>query len=681
MPKKLFKKAVLIYPKFQDNTFWSFIRTLKRYLPMGEHGLPKRFMPPLGLMGLYNHLNKNYMKEGFYDELVLVDRNVDPTPLEDIVAKFDHVYMGGMITQEKSLIEDTNIIKKKFPEKIMVIGGTAIDKNSPLMEMAHHLIEGEAEVIIDGLVKGIFNGTAKKYNKGIPAPPEKFFIPDYSSINLKNYINTGIQLSRGCPEDCEFCDITARFGRVPRLTPGSHIETIFKQLDELNAKISIFFVDDNYIGNPTQNIKILKMIDKLEEKIGHRLPKYTELTMRIGEDTPIMEEMREWLRKTNVNMYFIGVESSNIESLIETGKVQNLKGKNSLREQLFDISKKTGATITIGMIAGFDSDTEQSIITQADFINSLHTPVVMFGNMIALPHTKLYERLKKEGRLVERSKGNNTGGEVNFIPKQISAKNLEKVSVKVLKKIYTRKAFFGRVMNELSVFNPKYTDDIRPKEETMYIAKKLLTDWRYTPTFLFHALPAHIISQKRFGFMSPKYLYAMGTYFTHCAKFIHFKGQTEYLEREQKHRTYEPWQLYSWEEIQKSKIASIDVLEDSIKSPSLYEKVKMTLDNGYELVGTRIEALKHFVEPHLKEGLYKLKDIKVPSLKNFIDTEMDIYHKINSKRPEILENIDFKKTEKQLREILKNKKDYLAKMNNLFKSTMKSMTLKKAYSK
>ena len=315
---KLSKKAVLVYPKFQDNTFWSFVRTLERYVPKGEFGLPKRFMPPLGLMGLYNHLNKNYKKEGYYDELVLVDRNVNPAPLEDIVSKFDHIYMGGMITQEDSLIEDANLIKKKFPEKTIIVGGTAIDKNTSLMEIAHHLIEGEAEMVIDGLIKGIFDGTATKYYKGIPALPEKFFIPDYNSINLKNYINTGIQLSRGCPEDCEFCDITSRFGRVPRLAPEEHTEIVFRQLAELNAKISIFFVDDNNIGNLKQNIKNLKMIYKLEEKIGHRLPKYTELTMRIGEDSPLMEEMRYWLRKTNVNMYFIGVESDNIESLIGT---------------------------------------------------------------------------------------------------------------------------------------------------------------------------------------------------------------------------------------------------------------------------------------------------------------------------------------------------------------------------
>lgn len=675
------KKAILIYPKFQGDTFWSFLRTLEKYVPRGEHGLPKRFMPPLGLMGLYNHLNKNYIKEGYYNEIVLVDRNVDPRPLEEVVARYDHVYMGGMIAQEEGFIEDASIIKEKFPEKTIIVGGTAVDETSELMRIADHLIENEAEMVIDELVEGIFNGTAKKYYKGVPAPPEKFFIPDYTSINLDNYVNIGIQLSRGCPEDCEFCDITARFGRIPRLTPWEHIETVIKQLYDLDAKMSLFIVDDNFIGNPRLAIETLKKFYRLEEELGYHFPKYTELTMRVGEDSSMMSELRKWLRKTNLNMYFVGVESNNIEALIETGKVQNLRGEESMTDKLMDISKKTGATITSGMILGFDNDTLDSVDPFIEFINSTHIPATMVGLLNALPYTKLWERLEKGGRLSEKSAGNNSDGRINFIPMEMSAKEAEEAYVRILKGIYNRKSFFGRVMKELSVFDPEYTHDVRPKEETLYIAKKLLTDWKHTPTFLWHALRAHKIAKKRFGFMSPKYMYSMGTYFTHCAKYIHYKGQTKHLERELKQRKYEPWQLYSWKDIQKAKIASIDVIEDEMKEPSIFEKVKMTLENGYEFVGTRLDALKHFVEPHLKERMEKLKDIKVPSLKNFIDTEVKAYLDAHFKRPKILGKTDFSKVEKHLREGYKKEPGYFSKMRTLYRNAVRSIRLKEAHSK
>ncbi len=671
MTKKLFKKAVLIYPKFYDDTFWSFQRSLARYVPKGEFGLPKRTMPPLGLMGLYRHLKR------YYKKIVLIDRNVDPRPLKNLIKDADHVFMGGMIAQEKGFIKDALTVKSLG--KVLIAGGTVVDKNSPLMEIADHLVENEAEMVIDELILGLSNGTAKKYYKGMPAPPEKFFIPDFISINRDNYVTMSIQLSRGCPEDCEFCDITARFGRKPRLTPWEHIEIMLRQLHELGSKHTLFVVDDNFIGNPIKTIEVLKKIYRLEKELGYSFAKSTELTLRLADETPIMDELRTLLRKTNFNMFFIGVETNNVASLIETGKLQNLSGKKSIQDKLRFITKKTGASITLGMIYGFDNDNSSLVNSFINFINSTHSPTIMVSLLNAMHYTKLWDRLEKEGRLSERSSGNNSDGRINFIPYNFSAKQAELDYIKILKSIYNEKAFFKRVIKELKLFNPKFPNNTRTLNETIYIGIKLLTDRKNTFTLLKYLPKVHRIAERRFGFNTPKYRYLVGSYFAHCAKYIHFKGHIKYLEKQQKRRRYEPWQLYSWKELQKSKIISIDILENTAEEPiSIYQKIRMKLENGYEFVGTRLDALKHFAAPYLNEKLEKIRN-KVPSLKNFLDSEIAAYRKVHLKRPKILGKIKFSKVEKHLRKALQNKKDYFVKMQRLYMKTVNSKAVKKAY--
>jgi hypothetical protein len=165
MASQYWKKAVLVYPKFDSqDTFWSYEASLKKYSPPGEFGLPKRLLPPLGLMGLYQHLKP------FYKALLLIDRNVDPRPLTTLIDGADHIYMGGMMAQEQNMLSDAYLIKKYgLP---LIVGGTAIISDSPLLGVADHLVENEAEMVIDDLLAGLMNGNARKYYRGTPAPPE-----------------------------------------------------------------------------------------------------------------------------------------------------------------------------------------------------------------------------------------------------------------------------------------------------------------------------------------------------------------------------------------------------------------------------------------------------------------------------------------------------------------------------
>ena len=667
MGEMIAHKAVLVYPEFKDrNTFWSFYRTMQRYVPRGEFGLPKRSHPPLGLMGLYNHLKP------YYEELVLIDRNVDPRPLEDHIADADHVYMGGMIVQKESMLKDAKIVKDL--KKVLIVGGVIVSEDSPFMELADHLVENESEMVINDLLEGLRDGSAEKYYKGTHTSPEHFFQPDFSSINLDNYVSMTLQISRGCPEDCEFCDITARFGRKPRYTPWEKTEASFRQLYELDWRKPIFIVDDNFIGNPHRAIEVLKNIYQLEEGLGYHFPKYTELSMRLSNESGVMKELRDWFRKTNFTTQFIGVETNNISSLKEAGKSANLLGERTLQEKLEFISKETGGGVMMGMIHGFDNDTAESAESLAEFINSTHSPVVMVGLLNALPYTSLWDRLKREGRLREDSVGTNS--DINFIPYNMSVKEAEIQFVKIVGAVYNSKAYFSRALRELELVDPVVVSDTRSNWESAYAVmknlthKNALTFWKYLPK-------AHSIAKRRFGLYTSKYWYLIGEYFTQCSMYTHFKGLTDFFKKQQKKRSYESWQLYSWKELQESPIESIDVVEQYVDEPeaALTEKVRMKLRNGYEFLGTRREALAHFIEPYLNEGLKELKSLRMPSFENFQDVEVKAYFKAHIKMPQILGNVDFAKLEENLRNNLRNKIAYLNRMRHLLKNirTMKTV--------
>ncbi len=665
MDSKIGRKAVLVYPRFHDDTFWSFKRSMK-YVQPSRFGTPKALMPPLGILGLGNHIRP------FYDEILVVDRNVDPRPLEKLVKDADHVYMGGMIAQERGFLEDARIVKRAG--KILIAGGTIVDRDSRLMDIADHLVENEADIVIGDLLVGLRNGTAEKFYPGTAAIPERFFQPDFSLIDIRNYLNMALQITRGCPEDCEFCDITQRFGKKPRITPWEYTETSLQQLYNLGWRSKFFLVDDNFIGNPRWALDVLKNLYKIEERIGFHFPKYTELTMRLADESPLMEELREWFRKTKFISFFIGVETNNEDALRETRKFQNLRGDKSMKEKLEFISEETGAGVMAGGIYGFDSDTPESLVSQTRFFNSTGIPEIMMGLLTALPSTKLWDRLKKEGRLKTRSSGNNSDGTMNFIPYNFSVREAEQAYVELLDRIYNPDAFFKRVMRQLQLLDPTDTRNTRSLSESVASVLRILTKenaltfWKYLPQ-------AHKIARERFGLGTKGYEYIIDEYFSDCAKFTHFRGQANHIREQVAEREYGPWQEYSWSEIQESPVASVEVLsqEDThvLKASktleSLFDRIRMKLHNGYEYVGTRLDALRHFVEPHIKEGLRELHS-RTPSLDDFRYVEIKAHLKAHSRRPEILGNLNFSDVENYIGSVIREQRNYLHEMRHLLKN-------------
>jgi radical SAM superfamily enzyme YgiQ (UPF0313 family) len=552
MAAKLWRKAVLVYPEFDtQDTFWSYERSLKMYTRPGSFGMPKRLLPPLGLMGLYHHLKP------YYDQLLLIDQNVDPRPLAELVDDADHVYMGGMLAQERNFLAAARIVKQAG--KILIAGGTAVHRASPLLKLADHLIENEAETVIDALLQGLAAGSAEQYYFGQAGPPENFFRPDYAAINLNDYVHMAVQISRGCPESCEFCDIPERFGKSYRVTPKAVTEASFKQLAALGWKGPVFIVDDNFIGNPRKALQVLKDLYEIGENIGYHHPKYTELTLRIADDTPVMADLRNWLRRTRFTAGFYGVETPNKPALRETRKVQNLRGELSLEEKLRKVAEQTGAGVLMGMIFGFDSDTEATVEEFIDFVNASNAPIVMAGLLNALPKTPLMQRMLSSGRYAGHTSGNNSDGVINFIPYHFSIRQAEQYYLRILQGIYCPAAYFGRVMRHLCTIDPGMQTEFRFKKDNLRLAAKILTRenarvyWKYLPAAL-------SIAKHRFGRNTAGYRAILAEYLSLCGQYTHFRHQVRVKARQIQNRKYESWQCFAWKDMQSRSVAGVDVM-------------------------------------------------------------------------------------------------------------------------
>ncbi len=542
MTEQIADKALLIYPEFDSqNTFWSYGHSLKRYLPTNEFGRPKRLLPPLGMMGLYNFLKP------YYQTVELIDKNIDPRPLEQQLDGVDHVYMGGMSAQQDNLLKLAAQVKAQ--NKTLIVGGTAIAQHSKIRRYADHLVENEAEPVMDALLDNLRQEKNEHCYRGYPGPAEHFFQPDYAAINLDNYIHMAVQISRGCPEKCEFCDIPSRFGKAFRITPWEKTAASFRQLKQLGWTGQVFIVDDNFIGHPRRALDILKRLHQIGEEIGYHHPKYTELTLRLADESDIMADLRHWFRKARFINGFYGVETPNKASLLETQKKQNLRGDKSIVEKLRFISEQTGSGVMMGMIYGFDHDSQDSVQDFIDFINASHAPIVMVGLLNALPHTPLIERLKQQQRFLKSSSGDNSDGVINFIPYHLSVQQAEQNYLTIVQAIYQPTAYFKRVLRHLTLIDPDLQSQYRTRHGSLKYLFNILSHenaisfWRYLPQ-------AVRLARQRAGQDKAVFLTLMAEYFSLCAQFTHFRRQVDAQQQAIEQRRYRKEQKLSWREQQ-----------------------------------------------------------------------------------------------------------------------------------
>lgn len=442
-------KALLIYPKYPD-TFWSFKHILK-FISR------KAAFPPLGLLTVASMLPEDWEKR-------LIDINVNPLREQD-VDWADIIFVSAMIVQEESAREAIALCKSKG--KTVIAGGPLFNTQWKSFKDVDHFVLNEAEITLPRFLKDLENRKPKHlYTSSkrpvISATP----IPMWSLVNFKDYATMALQYSRGCPFNCEFCDIIIMNGRIPRTKSPEQMINELQSLYDAGWTGSLFIVDDNFIGNKAEVKKMLPFI--IEWQRRHRYPfKFlTEASANLADD----EELLVLMSKANFAKVFLGIETPQVESLIECHKMQNTR--RDLSESV-QIIQKNGMQVMGGFIVGFDNDRESTFDLQIKFIQKVGIVTAMVGLLAALPKTRLWNRLKSEGRLLRKTTGENTDGSLNFVPK-MGAVQLKAGYKKILNNIYSSKQYYKRINTFVKNYKPKS----KSRFSKIYLHAFLRSTWR-----------------------------------------------------------------------------------------------------------------------------------------------------------------------------------------------------------
>ena len=427
-------KILLVYPEYPD-TFWSFKYALKFVSKKAAY-------PPLGLLTVSSLLPKNWEKK-------LVDLNVEKLKINDILW-CDYIFIGSMSVQLNSALE--TIERCHSHHKKIVAGGPLFTEEFEKFEMVDHLVLNEAEITLPLFLKDLENGIPQKiYQTNEFADITKSPTPDYSLINLSKYSSQSIQFSRGCPFNCDFCDITALLGHKSRIKTVSQILTELENIYSLGWREAVFFVDDNFIGNKNFLKKeLLPQLNKWVEDHSHPFDFSTEASINLSDDPELMKLMNN----IGFSSVFIGIETTAEMSLEECNKVQN-KNRNLL-ESVKNV-QKSGIEVMAGFIVGFDNDHPSVFKQQIDFIQNSGIVSAMIGILNAPTKSKLYQKLHSEGRILENWTGDNTDSSTNIIPK-MGYEKLKSGYLEIIKGIYGSREFYHRVKLFLREFDPKFSN-------------------------------------------------------------------------------------------------------------------------------------------------------------------------------------------------------------------------------
>ena len=422
-------KILLVYPEYPD-TFWSFKHAL-------SFVSKKAAFPPLGLLTIAAMLPERWEKK-------LVDMNISALEDKDIQWA-DYVFISAMITQKESAKEVIGHCNRCGVK--VVAGGPVFTTGHEEFSGADHFILGEAEATLPQFLEDLREGRAKRVYISSERPDITHTpVPLWKLINIGDYVTIPVQYSRGCPYDCEFCDIIIMNGRVPRTKTVSQLLSEFNAIYETGFRGSVFIVDDNFIGNKTKVKKMLPEIAQWQRSRQHPFWLLTEASLNLADD----EELMDLMIKAGFDKVFVGLETPNEESLTECNKLQN---KNSDMAASVKKIQNHGMQVLGGYIVGFDNDPPSIFDRQIDFIQKTGVVVAMVGMLDALPKTRLYERLKTEGRLLTASSGNNTDLSINFVPK-MDIDLLLNGYKKILRGIYSPKEYRERILNFFKEYKP-----------------------------------------------------------------------------------------------------------------------------------------------------------------------------------------------------------------------------------
>ena len=425
---------LLVYPQYPD-TYWSFKHALK-FVSKKAGNIP------LGILTVASLLPAEWNKK-------ITDLNVSRLKDDDITWA-DFVFISAMSVQLASVKQ---IIRRfrQLNAKI-VAGGPLFTEEFEQFPEINHLVLNEAEMTLPLFIEDLQNGRPKKiYQSESFADITKTPIPDYSLIKLGKYAGATIQYSRGCPFDCEFCDITALFGRHVRTKTSAQIISELDQLLQIGWRGSVFFVDDNFIGHK-QKLKtdLLPAVISWMEYNDYPFIFTTEASINLADDEALMDMMV----RAGFARVFVGIETPEESCLMECNKLQN-NNRNLMKS--VNIIQQYGMEVTAGFIVGFDNDPPNIFQRQVDFIQRSGIITAMVGLLNAPRFSKLYQRLQNEGRIINEFTGDNTDYSLNFIP-VMNKDELLKGYQKIIHDIYSSKSYYERILLFLKKYNPPFKE-------------------------------------------------------------------------------------------------------------------------------------------------------------------------------------------------------------------------------
>jgi radical SAM superfamily enzyme YgiQ (UPF0313 family) len=427
-------RLLLANPGYAE-TFWSLNNVLKM---LGK----KVLAPPLGLLTLAAYLPEEW-------DLRLVELTARPLT-EDDWAWCDAIFVTGMAVQFSGIIE--TIREGRRRGKTVVVGGSWVFHwpREALSAGADIVVKGEGELAVTPLLKALADGDSGIVIEATERPDlAQSLVPRYDLLDMDLYVEMDVQFSRGCPFQCEFCDITLMFGRKVRTKSPRQILAELQTLYDLGWRRFVFFVDDNFIGDPLRAKELLRDLVPWMNQRGHPFDFATQASVNLAADA----EMLDLMAQAGFHRVFLGIESPDEESLRSTKKYQNVSVD---LDQVCEKITRAGMQIIAGCIVGFDNERPGVDQRLLDFAERNHIPE-MFVTMLQVgPGTQLYLRLEREGRLLSRALDDNLGsntGLINFVPDRPLEQIVEEF-IHLQEVLYEPGAFLERIFKDFSMMKP-----------------------------------------------------------------------------------------------------------------------------------------------------------------------------------------------------------------------------------
>jgi radical SAM superfamily enzyme YgiQ (UPF0313 family) len=504
------KKALLIHPEFSPVGFWNY----KEVCRLTGAKYPAA---PLGLITLAALFTEDW-------DIRLIDMNTGNLDNSDILWA-DLVFIGGMLSQQTvilKLIDRVHALGKK-----VVVGGPDPTSQPEVYHKADYRVLGEVEYTFSAFLSDYENGAPKDiYPPSDPRPDiADSPIPRFDLLNFKDYVMIGVQFSRGCPYNCEFCDIIEIYGRKPRTKSPEQITGELQRLYALGYRGHVDFVDDNFICHKGKVKEILRAVKKWSSE--HDYPFYfsTEASINLADDDELLKLMQE----IDFRYVFIGIEAVD-DAVLKCSQ----KGQNRHRKLYDDMNKiyRHGMVVNGGFIIGFDEETSQAARLIADSINYCNICIPMIGLLYALPNTQLTIRLANENRL---SDGINTldahnldnvdqaSSGLNFVTKRPRAEVISDY-IYVLKNVFSRGKYFNRCLKMGMVLKTKrkHRPGFGKRLKTLVALFKLIRKMGIQPTTFYYFW-------RNIGVTLVIRPSSLEEVVNMMAMYLHFRKQTKYI--------------------------------------------------------------------------------------------------------------------------------------------------------